>query len=153
MHFLKELIKNPKLEDPPKNNMKIHRHFYRYSKGDFIGPAIKISVSSSKITLKGSHEYEDLIIELDLNSIANNKQLLDIKGTLFSGIDINKTLMEYGLNWDVQQSKGQTKNYKVAIIEKIDKKTLLKLLDVLRENSYFLISFELNPIVVINFCD
>ncbi len=145
MHFLKELIENPKLENPTKNNMNIHRHFYRYSKGDFIGPAIKISLSSSKISMKGSHEFEDLITELVVNSISNNKQVLDIKGNLFSGVDINKTLREYGLNWDVKQSKGQTKNYKAAIIEKINKETLLKLIDVLRANSYFLISFELNP--------
>ena len=41
MHFLSELIESPNLDDPAKKHMSIHRHFYRYSKGDFIGPALK----------------------------------------------------------------------------------------------------------------
>jgi len=40
-HFIKKLIQTPFLEDPAKNHKDIHRHYYRYSKGDFIGPALK----------------------------------------------------------------------------------------------------------------
>ena len=49
MHYLSELIETPSLEDPAKNHMNIHRHFYRYSKGDFIGPALKITKSKARI--------------------------------------------------------------------------------------------------------
>ena len=69
MHFLKQLIETPILKDPSKNHMNIHRHFYRYSKGDFLGPAMKITQTKTKITLKGSHEYEDLILENVISKI------------------------------------------------------------------------------------
>jgi len=145
MHFLKELISNPKLDDPPKNHMNIHRHFYRYSKGVFIGPAIKISKTSSKITLKGSHEYEDLISELVLKSLDDVDQKIEIKGNLVTGSDISELLREYGVNWELQKSKGKTKNYKSAISDEIKAGLLIKIIAALRENSYLLISFELDP--------
>ena len=51
MHFLKKITESPILEDPAKKHLDVHRHFYRYSKGEFIGPAIKISKTSSRITI------------------------------------------------------------------------------------------------------
>ena len=64
MHFLSEVIKTPKLKDPFNNHKNIHRHFYRYSRGDFLGPALKITKTNARITLKSTHEYEDLILEI-----------------------------------------------------------------------------------------
>lgn len=145
MHFLKELIENPKLNDPARNHMNIHRHFYRYSKGDFIGPAIKISKTSSKITLKGTHEYEDIISELVLKSINDVDKIIKVEGNLISGGDISKTLAEHGLDWDLQKSKGKTQNYKATITDNIKNKILMEIIEVLRETSYLLISFQLNP--------
>ena len=52
IHFIKKLIQSPILEDPAKNHKDIHRHYYRYSKGDFIGPALKINQTKAKINLK-----------------------------------------------------------------------------------------------------
>lgn len=145
MHFLKELIENPELEDPARNHMNIHRHFYRYSKGDFIGPAIKISKTSSKITLKGSHEYEDLIAELVLESMKDWNNDIEIEGNLIAGKDISKDLEEHGVNWDLTKSKGKTKNYKATISDKITVENLIKVIESMRESSYLLISFQLTP--------
>lgn len=144
MHFLKKLIDTPILDDPANKHKKIHKHFYRYSKGDFIGPAIKISKTNTKITLKGTHEYEDLILEIVTKTIPNNNDF-EIKGRLISGSDISGTISKLGFNWELKQSTGKTKNYKADIADKTDKEKLLNAIDILRENSYLLLSFNLGP--------
>jgi len=145
MHFLSKLIETPNLDDPAKKHMGIHRHFYRYSKGDFIGPALKISKTSAKITLKGAHEYEDLILEIVLRSISDSQADFEIKGKLITGSDLQDTLSNLGINWSLKKSTGQTKNYKADIIDKINKNLLLETIEILRENSYLLLSFLINP--------
>ena len=145
MHFLKELIKAPIIANPPKNNMNVHRHFYRYSKGDFIGPAMKISQTNTKITLKGSHEYEDLILEIVAKTIPDANQKFEIKGKLISGEDINKIISELGFNWNLKKSTGQVQNYKADILDEATKDQLVESIDLFRENSYLLLNFNLNP--------
>jgi hypothetical protein len=144
MHFLKKVVESPTLDEPAQNHMDIHRHFYRYSKGVFIGPALKISRASTKITLKGSHEYEDLIEELVVKSISDSNKVFEIKGTLISGLDLSSTIEKLGYNWELRKSTGQTKNYKASILSKTRKEQLIKAIEIFRNNSYFLISFNLN---------
>lgn len=145
MHFLRKVIESPILEDPANKYKSVHRHFYRYSKGEFIGPAMKISKTQTKITLKGSHEYEDLILELVVNSISNPNQLFEIKGKLISGVDISDTISKLGYNWNLKKSTGQTKNFKANIVDQTNQVKLLESIKAFRENSYFLISLNLNP--------
>ncbi|MHA1670917.1 MAG: hypothetical protein ACTSV5_10135 [Promethearchaeota archaeon] len=145
MHYLKKLIEKPKLEDPAQKHMDIHRHFYRYSRGDFLGPALKIRTTSGKITLKGTHEYEDLILESVLNSIEDSNNNFEITGNLITGSDISKDLTKLGFEWKLKKSTGKTKNYKSVILDNISKEQLLAGLDFFRTNSYFLISFNINP--------
>ena len=143
MHFLSKLIKNPILEDPANKNMDIHRHFYRYSKGDFLGPALKISRTKTRITLKGTHEYEDVIQELVLNTASEDN--IEIKGVLITGTDLSNNIADLNLNWSLKKSTGKTKNYKADFTDKTDKKTLLNAIEFFRKNSYLLLSFNLNP--------
>ena len=145
MHFLKSIVESPILEDPAQNHMGIHRHFYRYSKGVFIGPALKISRTSTKITLKGSHEYEDLIEELVSNSISDPLHEFEIKGTLITGTDLSTTIENLGFNWNLKASTGKTKNFKASILSKTSKEQLKEAIAAFRKNSYFLISFTINP--------
>ena len=145
MHFIKKIIETPVLENPAKNNMSVHRHFYRYSRGDFIGPALKISRTSNKITLKGTHEYEDLILEIVSKAISNEDEIFEIKGNLISGSDINHKISELGFNWELKKSTGQTKNYKAEIMDRADKKKLLRAVEIFREDSYLLLSFNRGP--------
>ncbi len=145
MHFIKQLIESPILSEPAKNYMNVHRHFYRYSRGFFIGPALKISKTSAKISLKGSHEYEDLILELVTRSISKLNQDIEIKGKLVTANDISELLSNLGLNWDLKRSTGQTKNYTTEVNDRIKKESLLETIEALRKNSYFLISFNINP--------
>jgi len=144
MHFLSRLIENTILEDPAKNHMNIHRHFYRYSKGDFIGPAIKITKTKAKITLKGTHEYEDLILEIIAKTIPDPQKSFEVKGKLITGMDLSETITDLGLNWILKKSTGKTKNYKADIVDQINKNQLLQAIELFRENSYLLLSFIIN---------
>ena len=145
MHYLKKLIEKPHLEDPAQQHMDIHRHFYRYSRGDFLGPALKIRATSAKITLKGTHEYEDLILESVVNSIEDANSNFEIKGNLITGSDISKDLSKLGLEWKLKKSTGKTKNYKSVILDNVTKEQLLAGLEFFRSNSYVLLSFIINP--------
>ncbi|TFG07387.1 MAG: hypothetical protein EU539_05040 [Promethearchaeota archaeon] len=143
MHFLRKLIENPILEAPVHDNMDVHRHYYRYSRGEFIGPALVTKKTSSRISLKGSHEYEDLIQELVIKTA--NEDEIEVKGVLISGKDLTEELLALDLNWDLKKSTGKTKNYKANFSDKIDKEKLLKIIDIFRKHSYLLLSFKLNP--------
>ena len=143
MHFLKKLIESPDLDDPAKKHKSIHRHFARYSKGIFLGPAIKITKTNKKITLKGSFEYEDLIQEIIATTISDRE--FDINGVLITGSDIMEDILSLGLDWKLKKSTGKTINYKADINDKINRNNLIEIIEKLRETSYFLISFNLNP--------
>ncbi len=145
MHFLRKIIESPVLDDPAKNYKSIHRHFYRYSRGDFIGPAIKISRTKAKLTLKGSHEFEDLILEIVTKGMMNSDDQFEIKGKLISGADVSEIINNLGFNWDLKQSTGQTKNYKAEITDQTNRDILLESIEKFRENSYLLLSFNINP--------
>ncbi|MFW9897777.1 MAG: hypothetical protein ACFFDO_00770 [Candidatus Thorarchaeota archaeon] len=143
MHFLKKLIESPILKDPAKKHKSIHRHFYRYSKGKFLGPALKLIKTNAGITLKGSFEYEDLIQEITATTISDEE--VEIKGVLITGSDISKTIINLGLDWIFKKSTGKTTNYKIEINDKINKNHLLEIIEKLRDTSYLLLSFNLNP--------
>ncbi len=144
MHFLSELVKKPILEDPFERHLNIHRHFYRYSKGDFIGPALKITKTQAKFTLKGAHEYEDLILEAVTKTISNSQENFEIKGKLITSSDIANLISELGLNWVLKKSTGKTKNYKAEILDQINKDLLLQIVDAFREKCYLLVSYNRN---------
>lgn len=143
MHFLNIIINTPQLEDPAKNHFNVHRHFYRYSKGEFLGPAITISRTKAKITLKSSHEYEDLIQEITCRTATEDS--FEVKGVLITGKDIGETITNLGLDWKLKKSTGQTKNYKSEFIDTLTKDTLIETIETLRENSYLLLSFNNGP--------
>ncbi|MBA7541048.1 hypothetical protein ES705_33355 [subsurface metagenome] len=143
MHFLKKIIESPNLEDPAKQHIDVHRHFYRYSKGEFLGPALKISKSNTRITLKGAHEYEDLILEVVVNTLSEEE--VEIKGILISGNDISDLIKNLGFDWILKKSTGQTNNYKANILSTTNKETLLESIEAFRKTSYYLISFNINP--------
>jgi hypothetical protein len=144
MHFLNIIIQTPQLEDPAKNHFNVHRHFYRYSKGEFLGPALKITRTKAKITLKGSHEYEDLIQEITCKTASEDS--FEIKGVLLSGKDISEILTNLGLDWKLKKSTGKTKNYKAEFLDDtISKENLIETIETLRESSYLLLNFNNGP--------
>lgn len=143
MHFLKKIIETPILKDPAGKHIDVHRHFYRYSKGEFIGPALKISKSKARITLRGSHEYEDLILEAVADTISQGE--VEIKGVLISGGDVGDLIEDLGFDWALKKSTGKTKNFKANFVSITNKDTLIESIKAFRKTSYYLISFNLTP--------
>jgi len=138
-HFLTELIANPKLEDP-STKMGMHRHFARYSKGKFSGPACKISIIPAKIAIASTFEYEDILTYFAAKFFP--EPVVNIIGTIVTGKDINSELERIGLKIRVEESKGQAKNFKAKVEEEIPKEQLNKLIEIVAENGYILISFK-----------
>lgn len=143
MHFLNQIVESPILKDSEKNFRSVHRHFYKYSRGEFLGPALKIAKIAAKITLKGTHEYEDLILELVAQTIPDGE--VEIKGVLIAGSDISKTITDLGFDWDLKKSTGQTISYKADILGIVNKDLFLQSIETFREHGYYLISFNINP--------
>ncbi|MBD3194007.1 MAG: hypothetical protein GF317_03060 [Candidatus Lokiarchaeota archaeon] len=143
MHFLKKLSENPEIEEPIEDNMDIHRHFYRYSRGTFIGPACKIRRTSTKISLKGSLEYEDIVEELVLKTYSGEE--LEVEGVLITGKDISDDIEDLGLSWELKESTGKTKNFKAKFSDStVKKQNLLNAIEIFRENSYLLLTFNVD---------
>ncbi len=139
MHFLTELIANPNLEDP-SIKMSMHRHFARYSKGKFAGPTCKITVSPSKIAVASTFEYEDVLTSLAAKFFP--EPVVNIVGTIVSANDINNELEKMGVKIRVEESTGQAKNFKAKVEEDISKEKLIKLIDLVAENGYILLTFK-----------
>lgn len=141
MHFLEKLINNPKLENPAKEHMDVHRHFYRYSRGEFIGPAFYIWRTSTRLRLKGSYEYEDLLQEAVAKTLPEGEEV-EIEGSVYAAKDLNSLIENLGFSWDMQESSGKAKHYKAKFNDKANKQEILDLIRTLRGKSYFLMSFE-----------
>ena len=144
MHFLRKVIESPHLEDPAKDHIDVHRHFYRYSKGEFPGPTLKITKTNTRTTLRGSFEYEDLIQEIVTSTIFEDE--IEIKGVLITGIDSSELIRSLGLDWNLKKSTGKTKNYKAIINDNVKKEKLIDIIERFRETGYLLVSFNLNAI-------
>jgi len=110
-----KIIEEPKVEDPLGENLDIHKHFTRYSRGEFGGPAVRISKSSKNITIKGSYEMEDEMTRIALELI--NDDELSVKGNIMSGDDFTSMMKEFGFSdeWYPEESSGKTKKYETKM--------------------------------------
>lgn len=119
-HYLTELYKNPKLKDPVANAPEVHKHFTRYSKGEFDAPVIKIRLTANKINFSCSYEYEDIALKLALKNITSD--LVTVKGSITSGVDFTSLIMKLGFSkeWLPAKSTGKTQNYVSKITTPVD---------------------------------
>ena len=144
MHFIKELIENIDEQDPLKKLKHIHRHFVRYSKGEFAGPALSARFSAKNITIKAGFEYEDVLLLVAGNSL--NDDEFKVTGALIGARDFTDKMGEIGLDWVSKKSTGKTKNYKCVIKpadnKLVTRKTLIDLVETLSANVYILLTFK-----------
>ncbi|MHA1729253.1 MAG: hypothetical protein ACTSWY_11040 [Promethearchaeota archaeon] len=152
MHFLKDLIENPTNDNPVKNFPHVHRHFIRYSKGLFDGPAMRIKVPATrkKVTINASFEFEDLLAWICAKAmkVFGASDDFEITGNLISGVDFSKELQTIGLDkWIVKKSTGKTKNFKCKLDSKapqvINGEILRELIEKLQATSYLLLNFNM----------
>jgi hypothetical protein len=141
-HFIRKLIDTPIIEAPAKTAPDVHRHFTRYSKGQFDGPVIKISQTKGKLTIGGSYEYEDEILRIAVNFLSDEE--IDVSGAIIAGEDYSAIIKKIGLgsDWLPEKSKGQTTNYNTVIKGDTIKKAQLKqIVEDLSPFAYCLLSF------------
>lgn len=109
----------------------------------FNGPSFKIWSTSDKIRIYASFEYEDLAQELVARSLPDEEPI-QIRGTLISRRDVSDVVTSLGLDWEVVESSGKSKNYKAKFDDTVTKSNLLEAIEAFRGNSYFLVSFHAN---------
>ena len=119
-HFIRKIFTEPRFQtnsgktdkfDPIKD-YDVHKHFVKFSKGEFNGPAIKISKTKTNIKIFGTYEFESAIQRFALNQIQDDE--IQVKGVLMAGNNFQNFLDEHDfpVEWFPKKSTGQTKNYK-----------------------------------------
>ena len=151
MHFLRDLIDNPKDENPIENFPHIHRRFIRYSKGIFDGPMIRIKFTKNKITVGSAFEYEDILTLLVVKSLPESHTAeFPVTGKIISGKDFTETLKNLGLDLAAKAKKEKetkrVQNYVCNINAKtpvyMNRNTMIELIEKLHSSCYLLFTFS-----------
>jgi len=140
LHFITSILQNSMLKNPAEDYKEIHKHFTRYSKGEFTGPVMKVRFSANKITLSGSFEYEDFIQEYVVSVIPDNE--IEVKLDILAGSDLSAVFPKLGLDWQLKKSTGEIKNFKGTFQEKFFKSRFLEVIKELNKFSYYFINFN-----------
>jgi len=130
-HYLTKILDDPMNNNPVKETPDVHKHFTRYSKGQFSGPAVKISQTKDKITIWCSHEYEDAVLRIALDVIPD--EILNVSGAIIGAIDFTPLIKNIGLGKDFNpvKSKGKSVNYSAALKTEVSvEKKLIEALSV-----------------------
>jgi len=114
-HYLTKILDDPINKNPVKETPDVHKHFTRYSKGQFSGPAVKISQTKEKITIWCSHEYEDAVLRIALGIIPD--EILNVTGAILGAMDFTPLIKNVGLGKDFYpvKSKGKAVNYTTVL--------------------------------------
>ncbi len=98
MHYIRDIFEKKKTEHA-------HDKFVRYSKGNFIGPQIKIKITKGGIKLNGSFHLVDEILILMGDYLKDRE--VSIKGTLAWNKDLAPELEQIGIkHLKVKKSRG-----------------------------------------------
>lgn len=98
MHYIKDLFEK-------KDSEHAHGKFVRYSKGEFIGPQIKIKLTKNGIKLNGSFHLVDEFLTL-IGEYTGNRDI-EIKGRLAWNQDLSSKLETLGIkHLKVTKSRG-----------------------------------------------
>ena len=98
MHYIKDIIEK-------KNTEHAHNKFIRYSKGNFIGPLMKIRFSKQNIKIGASFHFTDELLRLLVEKIGN--EVVHIKGFIIWNGDLSEDLASLGIKYSkVSKSRG-----------------------------------------------
>lgn len=98
MHYIKDLFQ----ETPTEH---LHNKFIRYSRGEFVGPLIKIRLTKANIKVYASFHFVDELLELVANQLGDNQT--HIKGTLLWNKDLGPELEDLGIKYlKVTKARG-----------------------------------------------
>ena len=144
-HYLVKLIQNPNLQDPSEEIPEVHNlHFTRYSRGNFSGPMLKITITSKTISLNGSFEMENALQKIAVDSLPDNEDVYSVTGQIIASEDVNNDLIAAELPFQVNppNKKVKTKNFKGEISGALTKKELLNLITQIGAKAYILFSMK-----------
>ena len=98
MHYIKDIFEGKKTDHA-------HNKFVRYSKGNFIGPLLKIKIQKAGIKLAASFHFVDELLELAAEVLGD--KIVHIKGTLIWNKDLSDELERLGIKYiKVSKSRG-----------------------------------------------
>lgn len=98
MHYIKDIFEK-------KVTPHSHDKFVRYSKGDFIGPLLKIKVSKTEVKLSTSFHFIDELLIL-LSEVLNDN-MVHVKGSLIWNQDLSPDMAKLGIKYSkVTKSRG-----------------------------------------------
>jgi len=97
MHFIKDLFQDNQTEH-------LHNKFIRYSRGEFVGPLLKIRISKANLKVYASFHFVDELLDLVATKLGNKKS--HIKGTLLWNKDLGDELEELGIKY-LKRSKAR----------------------------------------------
>jgi len=98
MHYIKDIFEGKKTEHA-------HNKFIRYSKGNFVGPLLKIKIQKAGIKVAASFHFIDELLELAGKVLGD--RIVNIKGTLVWNKDLSAELEKLGIKYiKVTKSRG-----------------------------------------------
>lgn len=100
MHFTSKLALG-------KADETVHRRLVKYSKGEFEGPAIEVSVKGKTIAVNGGPEYEDLIGSILVNHAPDQLEFR-VSGGMKCTVDESEVLGNAGLGIKTSRKKGKS---------------------------------------------
>ncbi|MFW5705123.1 MAG: hypothetical protein ACOCXG_04755 [Nanoarchaeota archaeon] len=98
MHYIKDIFEG-------KNTQHAHQKFTRYSKGEFVGPLLKIKLGKSQIKMSTSFHLVDELLVL-MAEVLRDK-VVHIKGSLVWNQDLSPEFAKLGIMYSkVTKSRG-----------------------------------------------
>ncbi|GAB4305439.1 MAG: hypothetical protein Kow0069_01220 [Promethearchaeota archaeon] len=142
-HFIVELIQKPDSANPAEEMPEVHRHFARYSRGSFSGPALKVSRTTKYITLEGSFEYENALQRLAVETLPDGHY--SVTGSLMASWAFDDLLADLEIQAEVKapSKKAKKKVFKATLSSmEAGKDTILSLLEELGTKGFVFLSFS-----------
>lgn len=97
MHFVKDLFTDNETEH-------LHNKFIRYSRGNFIGPLLKVKIAKANIKVYASFHYVDELLEFIAEYLGDKE--VNVKGVLLWNKDLGPDLSSIGVDY-VKLSKAR----------------------------------------------
>lgn len=98
MHFIKDLFQDNQTEH-------LHNKFIRYSRGEFVGPLLKVKFAKANVKVYASFHFVDELLQLVADKLGDKQ--VHIKGTLLWNKDLGPELEELGIKFlKVAKARG-----------------------------------------------
>jgi hypothetical protein len=127
MHYIKDLFEGNQTEH-------LHNKFIRYSRGDFVGPLLKLKFAKANVKVYASFHFTDELLSIFADKLGDRE--VKAKGTILWNKDLSPEFDELGIKFaKVSKARGI---FKYAI----DNTVVLKDLVALMNKYYVLLNIK-----------